>query len=89
MSLKTFRLTPIRLRSLAYGLKFVLVLGMGSFAVKLVKWILLHYQPETLYFVQAGLIGVVILLILLLWFLSRNQTFRNTAAQALPKGSVG
>jgi MFS family permease len=34
------RLTPNHLRSLAYGMKFVMVLGMGSFSVKIVKWIM-------------------------------------------------
>jgi len=77
-------LTPVHLRSLAYGLKFILVLGMGSFAVKLVKWILLHQRPETVYFVQAGFIAVVVLLILLLWTLSRNRTFRNLPQSTEP-----
>ena len=72
------RLTPNRLRSLAYGLKFVLVLGIGSFSVKLVKWIMTHQDPAMVYMVQSGMILGAIALIVLIYVLSRRQSFRNT-----------
>jgi len=71
------RLTPNRLRNLAYGLKFVLVLGMGSFSVQLVKWVMTHYSSAHVYTMQVGMIATAILLITLLYALSRKESFRN------------
>lgn len=71
------RMTPNHLRSLAYGLKFILVLGMGAFSVKVVKWVLTYREPELVYFIQAGLIATVLLLVSVLYYLSRKESFRN------------
>lgn len=71
------RLTPNHLRSLAYGLKFVFVLGMGSFSVKLVKWIMIHHSANRVYFVQAGILSAAIAIILLICVLSRRVSLRN------------
>ncbi|MCS1408864.1 MAG: hypothetical protein M2R45_02041 [Verrucomicrobia subdivision 3 bacterium] len=71
------RLTPNHLRSLAYGLKFILVLGVGAFAVKIVRWVLNHHEPQLVYFIQSGLILSVILLVAVIYWLSRRESFRN------------
>ncbi len=71
------RLTPNHLRSLAYGLKFILVLGMGAFSVKIVHWVLNHRSAEWVYWIQSGLIGLVVCLVAGIYWLSRNESFRN------------
>ena len=70
-------LTPPRLRSTGYGLKFVLVFGVGSLAVKLVGgWErgggLATVFPHLVLFV-AGLLASVLLLALF----TRRETIRN------------
>jgi len=72
------RMTPNHLRSLAYGLKFILVLGMGAFSVKMVRWVLNHRDPELVYYIQSALIFTVLLLISILYWVSRKESFRNT-----------
>lgn len=71
------RLTPNHLRSLAYGLKFVFVLGMGSFSVKLVKWIMNNHTSNMVYFVQSGILVAVVVIVLLIYGLSRHISLRN------------
>ena len=71
------RMTPNHLRSMAYGLKFILVLGMGAFAVKMVRWVLTHREPQLVYFIQGGLIATVLILVSLLYRVSRDESFRN------------
>ncbi len=71
------RLTPNHFRSLAYGLKFILVFGIGAFAVKLVRWLMAQGQSEAVYVIQAGLIVVVIGIVSVIVVLSRGQSFRN------------
>lgn len=71
------RMTPNHLRSLAYGLKFILVLGMGAFAVKMVRWVLNHREPQLVYFIQGGLIFTVLVLVSFLYWMSRRESFRN------------
>ena len=72
------RMTPNHLRSLAYGLKFILVLGMGAFAVKIVRWVMTHHEPQWVYFIQSGLIVTVLILVSFLYWLSRGEGFRNS-----------
>ena len=72
------RMTPNHLRSLAYGLKFILVLGMGAFAVKVVRWVLNHREAQLIYFIQSGLILTVLILISILYWASRRESFRNS-----------
>ncbi len=71
------RMTPNHLRSMAYGLKFILVLGMGAFSVKMVRWVLTHREPQLVYFIQGGLIATVLILVSLLYWVSRDESFRN------------
>jgi len=71
-------LTPPRLRSTGYGLKFVLVFGVGSLAVRLVQ----RWQPVVgtggvfprLAVVEAGLLVFVGVL----WLLTRRRIVRNS-----------
>ena len=71
------RLTPNHLRSLAYGLKFVVVLGMGAFSVKLVKWIMINHSANVVYFVQAGILVAAVVIVLVIYGLSRRISLRN------------
>ena len=72
-------LTPPRLRSTGYGLKFVLVFGVGSLAVRLVQ----RWQPAVgigglfprLALLEMGLVGCVGVL----WALTRGWRLRNVA----------
>ena len=72
------RLTPNRLRSFAYGFKFILVFGVGSFSVKLVKWIMTHHPTAAVYWAQSGMVALLVALIVLVYALSRGHSFRNT-----------
>ena len=71
------RLTPPHLRSLGYGLKFILVLGFSAFAVKGVKWLMEDGRGATVDLVQAGLITAVVLIIAVIAIHSRRQTWMN------------
>lgn len=72
------RLTPPHLRSLGYGLKFVLVLGFSAFSIKLVKWQMENGSANGVFVAQAALIAVVLVLIGSIWFRSRKQAWKNT-----------
>jgi len=72
------RLTPNRLRGIAYGLKFVLVFGVGSLSVKVVEWIMDNYELALVYRLQSGLLAAVVIIIAAIYALSRNESFRNT-----------
>ncbi len=54
------RLSPPAMRSLAYGLKFVLTFGVGALAVKLVRWLAASHGIATA-FPALGLVSVVLL----------------------------
>ncbi len=71
------RMTPLHLRSVAYGLKFILVLGMGAFSVKMVRWVLNERSPELVYMIQSGFIFIALCLTALLYWFSRRESFRN------------
>jgi len=71
------RLTPNRLRGIAYGLKFVLVLGVGSLSVKVVEWIMDNYELALVYRLQSGLLALVVIIIATIYALSRKESFRN------------
>ena len=71
------RLTPPHLRSLGYGLKFILVLGFSAFSVKGVRWLMEQERGADLYLVQGGLIAAVVALIAILWIQSRKLSWMN------------
>jgi MFS family permease len=80
-------LTPPRLRSTGYGLKFILTFGVGSFAVQLVG----HWQ-------QAGGLAAVfpwlalcVLLLLvfaaILWWITRDEDLADNASAAVTRSA--
>jgi MFS family permease len=71
------RLTPPHLRSIGYGLKFVLVLGFSAFSIKLVKWQMDHGDASGVFVAQSGVIAIVLVLFGAIWWKSRRQAWRN------------
>ena len=70
-------LTPIHLRTFAYSLKFIVVLGGGAFSIKIVRALIAQDAVRTVYQYQSVLIGMVLILILLLGLVSRGHRIRN------------
>ena len=71
------RMTPVRFRSMAYGLKFVTALGIGAFSVKGAEWIIEHGATTTVFIYQAGVLIVLILICLGMIYASRHHAWRN------------
>jgi MFS family permease len=71
------KFTPSKWRSTAYGIKFILVFGIGSLSVYLVGWIKETWNFGTVYFFIGGLIAVLAMIILLLIWISRGTPCRN------------
>lgn len=71
------RLTPEKLRSTSYGLKFISTFGVGSLSVITAKYLIQHYGFVHVFWFQSAVIVVLILTIALLVFLARGETFRN------------
>jgi len=71
------KFTPNRWRSTGFGIKFILVFGVGSIAVYIVGWIKEAWSLGTVYFFSAATISVLILFITLLIVLSRKVSCRN------------
>jgi MFS family permease len=69
------RLTPPRLISSAYGMKFILTFGVGALSVKIIKLIKLHWGIEYVFFSLAGVSLLICLVTVLLW--------KNTAGNEL------
>jgi MFS family permease len=70
-------LTPPRWRSVAYGLKFTLTFGIGSLSVYLVTVVQDRWGIEAVILLLAGYLAMVILLIVNLNLLGRNQDLRQ------------
>jgi len=71
------RYTPSRWRSTGYGIKFILVFGVGSFAVYLVGWIKEAWDLATVYLFAGGMVALLIASIALLIWVSRGTNCRN------------
>jgi MFS family permease len=71
------RLTPEKLRSTGYGFKFISTFGVGSLSVLTAKQIIKHYGFVYVFWLQAGVIVLLLSTIGLLIFLTRHETFRN------------
>jgi MFS family permease len=71
------KFTPNKWRSTGYGIKFILVFGVGSLAVYLVGWIKDVWNLETVYFFAGGAIVVLVITIIYLIWTSRGTTCRN------------
>jgi hypothetical protein len=70
-------LTPVRWRSMSYGIKFTLTFGAGSFAVKIVGAVQQSYGIDSVVVLVACFLGMVILCIGLFLLLSRGQSIRH------------
>jgi MFS family permease len=73
------KFTPNRWRSTGFGIKFILVFGIGSIAVYVVGWIKKAWDLGTVYFFSGAIIGVMVLFIVLLIVISRKVSCRNLA----------
>lgn len=71
------RYTPSRWRSTGYGIKFILVFGIGAMAVYLVGWIKEAWDLAAVYLFAGGLVALLIISIALLIRVSRGTTCRN------------
>ena len=71
------KFTPNKWRSTGYGIKFILVFGVGSLAVYLVGWIKDAWNLETVYFFAGGSIVVLVITIVYLIWISRGTPCRN------------
>jgi len=69
--------TPSRWRSTGYGIKFILVFGIGSFSVYLVGWIKETWNLSAVYFFAGSIIVLMVFLIAILIWVSRGTTCRN------------
>ena len=71
------KFTPNRWRSTGFGIKFILVFGVGSIAVYIVGWIKEAWNLGTVYFFSAATIATLVLFIILLIAVSRKVSCRN------------
>ncbi|MEA2014739.1 MAG: MFS transporter [Thermodesulfobacteriota bacterium] len=69
--------TPGKWRSTGYGIKFILVFGVGSFAVYSVGWIKKTWSLGAVYFFAGGLVALLVSCIVILIRVSRGTTCRN------------
>ncbi|MBN1827561.1 MAG: MFS transporter [Deltaproteobacteria bacterium] len=69
--------TPAKWRSTAYGLKFILVFGVGSLAVYIVSWIKETWSFSAVYLFAGALVALLILFIFLLMWVSRGHACKN------------
>lgn len=70
-------LTPSRLRSFAYSLKFILVFGVCALSVKTSKWLIDQDRLADVFRLQAGLLVLVLLGIGALFWTTRGNPIRN------------
>ena len=69
--------TPSRWRSTGYGIKFILVFGIGSLAVYIVGWIKETWNLNVVYFFAGSMVALMVFLITILIRVSRGTTCRN------------
>jgi len=72
------RYTPGKWRSTGYGIKFILVFGIGSLAVYCVGWIKETWSLGAVYLFAGGLVALLVFFIIILIWVSRGTTCRNT-----------
>ena len=70
-------LTPPRWRSVSYGVKFTLTFGAGSFAVKLAGLVESRYGIDSVVWLVAGFLGLVILSVSTFLVASRGRSIRH------------
>ncbi|MBW2650634.1 MAG: MFS transporter [Deltaproteobacteria bacterium] len=69
--------TPGKWRSTGYGIKFILVFGVGSLAVYGVGWIQETWSLGAVYLFAGGLVALLVFFIAILIRVSRGTTCRN------------
>ncbi|MBN2539220.1 MAG: MFS transporter [Deltaproteobacteria bacterium] len=69
--------TPSKWRSTGYGIKFILVFGIGSFAVYCVGWIKELWNLSAVYLFAGGLVALLVFCITVFIWVSRGTTCRN------------
>ncbi|MEA3487182.1 MAG: MFS transporter [Thermodesulfobacteriota bacterium] len=69
--------TPSRWRSTGYGIKFILVFGIGSLAVYIVGWIKETWNLGAVYFFAGSMVVFMVFLIAILIRVSKGTTCRN------------
>lgn len=72
------QLTPDKLRSTSYGLKFIFTFGIGSLSVYAAKYIIKHYNFVYVFWLHSVVVIFLILFILLLSLLSKNFNLMNS-----------
>jgi FSR family fosmidomycin resistance protein-like MFS transporter len=86
-------LTPERWRSTAYGIKFILVFGVGSSAVWIVRFATEAWGLASVYFVMLGVVGLMGSVIgLLIWVTrvpDRRSPRQSAPGAAAPPVSAG
>ena len=70
-------LTPEKLRSTSYGVKFIFTFGIGSLSIFSAKSIVKIYSIVYVFWLQVIVIFVLLLTITLLAAITRNKEFRN------------
>jgi MFS family permease len=71
------KFTPNRWRSTGFGIKFILVFGVGSLAVYIVGWIKEAWSLSAVYYSSGIVIALMIVFIILLIGISRNVSCKN------------
>jgi len=70
-------LTPEKLRSTSYGVKFIFTFGIGSLSVFSAKSIVKNYSIVYVFWLQVIVIIVLLVTITLLAAITKNKEFRN------------
>ena len=70
-------LTPVRWRSMSFGIKFTLTFGAGAFAVKIVGAVQRSYGIDSVLVLVLGFLMLVILSASMILLLSRGQEIRH------------
>ena len=71
------QLTPEKLRSTSYGIKFICTFGVGSLSVYAAKRLLEHYSFVHVFWLMAAVIACLLLAVGVLAFLTRDEKLLN------------
>lgn len=69
--------TPSNVRATAYGLKFILVFGIGSFSLKVSQYLMKAHSFSAIFYLQTAVLLLFLVMLGLLIFLSRKESIRN------------
>jgi len=71
------QLTPEKLRSTSYGIKFICTFGVGSLSVYAAKHLIEHYSFVHVFWLTAAVIACLLLAVGVLAFLTRDEKLMN------------